>query len=57
MKTTSFIKKRPSQYFGLLLAGTILLMLAILTVVGTFVSDMILMWIDPRIRFGMEGRN
>ena len=25
MKTTSFIKKRPSQYFGLLLAGTILL--------------------------------
>ena len=41
----------------LFLAGTILLMLAILTVVGTFVSDMILMWIDPRIRFGMEGRN
>ncbi len=41
----------------LFLAGTILLMLAVLTVVGTFVSDLILMWIDPRIRFGMEGRN
>lgn len=41
----------------LFLAGTILLMLAVLTVVGTFISDLILMWIDPRIRFGMEGRN
>lgn len=35
------------------LAGTIVLMLGVLTVIGTFVSDLILMWIDPRIR--MEG--
>lgn len=40
----------------LFLAGTILLLLAILTVVGTFVSDLLLMWIDPRIRFGMENQ-
>ncbi len=39
----------------LFLAGTILLLLAILTVIGTFISDLILMWIDPRIRHGMEG--
>lgn len=39
----------------LFLAGTILLLLAILTVVGTFISDLLLMWIDPRIRHGMEG--
>ncbi|MEX1021018.1 MAG: ABC transporter permease [Litorilinea sp.] len=39
----------------LFLAGTILLLLAVLTVVGTLVSDLILMWIDPRIRHGMEG--
>ena len=39
----------------LFLAGTILLLLAVLTVVGTFISDLILMWIDPRIRHGMEG--
>lgn len=39
----------------LFLAGTILLLLAVLTVVGTLISDLILMWIDPRIRFGMEG--
>ena len=41
----------------LFLSGTILLLLAILTVIGTFISDLLLMWIDPRIRFGMEGSN
>jgi peptide/nickel transport system permease protein len=40
----------------LFLAGTILLLLAILTVVGTFISDLLLMWIDPRIRFGIENQ-
>lgn len=35
------------------LAGTIVLMLGVMTVIGTFVSDLVLMWIDPRIR--MEG--
>src|SRR6266481_3595663 len=38
----------------LFLAGAIVLLLGVLTVVGTFVSDLILMWIDPRIR--MERR-
>lgn len=32
------------------LAGTIILMLSIMTVIGTFLSDMLLLWIDPRIR-------
>ena len=35
------------------LAGTIILMLGVMTVIGTFVSDLLLMWIDPRIR--LEG--
>ena len=35
------------------LAGTIVMMLGALTVIGTFLSDLLLMWIDPRIRFGM----
>ncbi len=39
----------------LFLAGTILLLLAVMTVIGTLISDLILMWIDPRIRMGMEG--
>jgi len=32
------------------LAGTIVLLLGVLTVIGTFISDLVLMWIDPRIR-------
>ena len=32
------------------LAGTIVLLLGILTVIGTLISDLILVWIDPRIR-------
>jgi peptide/nickel transport system permease protein len=33
------------------LAGAIILLLCAMTVVGTFVSDILLAWIDPRIRF------
>ncbi len=36
------------------LAGTIILLLATLTVVGTFISDLVLMWVDPRIRHQMD---
>jgi peptide/nickel transport system permease protein len=36
------------------LAGTIILMLGTMTVIGTFVSDLVLMWIDPRIRYQVE---
>ena len=34
------------------LAGSFILLLAALTVIGTFVSDLMLAWVDPRIRFG-----
>jgi len=37
------------------LAGTIVLLLGLLTVIGTFISDLVLMWIDPRIRAGLHG--
>lgn len=33
------------------LAGTIVMMLASLTVIGTLLSDLLLMWLDPRIRY------
>jgi peptide/nickel transport system permease protein len=32
------------------LAGTIVLMLGVMTVIGTLISDILLVWIDPRIR-------
>jgi len=38
----------------LFLAGTIVLLLGIMTVIGTFISDLILIWVDPRIR--LEGQ-
>ena len=34
------------------LAGAIIMLLAILTVIGTLISDLALAWIDPRIRYG-----
>jgi len=36
------------------LAGTIVLMLGLMTVIGTFISDLVLIWVDPRIR--IEGQ-
>ena len=36
------------------LAGTIVLLLGVLTVIGTFISDLLLMWVDPRIRLGQQ---
>ncbi|MCB0123019.1 MAG: ABC transporter permease, partial [Caldilineaceae bacterium] len=33
------------------LAGSFLLMLSILTVIGTLLSDILLAWLDPRIRY------
>ena len=39
----------------MLLASTIILLLGVLTVIGTFISDLVLMWIDPKIRQGLQG--
>jgi peptide/nickel transport system permease protein len=36
------------------LAGSIVLLLGVMTVIGTFISDLMLMWIDPRIRLGRQ---
>lgn len=36
------------------LAGAIILLIGVMTVVGTFISDLLLVWADPRVRF--EGR-
>ena len=36
------------------LAGAIIMLLGMLTVIGTLISDLLLAWIDPRIRFGAK---
>jgi ABC-type dipeptide/oligopeptide/nickel transport system permease component len=37
-------------------AGSMLMILSLLAVVGTLVSDLLLLWLDPRIRFQGGGR-
>lgn len=34
------------------LAGSIILIVSVLTVIGTLVSDVLLAWLDPRVRLG-----
>jgi peptide/nickel transport system permease protein len=34
------------------LAGGLLMVMSVLTVLGTLISDLLLLWLDPRIRFG-----
>ena len=46
------VKSLVSQ--DMFLAGTIVLMLGVLTVIGTFISDLVLMWVDPRLRHQMD---
>jgi peptide/nickel transport system permease protein len=38
------------------LAGSMLMVLSLLGVVGTLVSDLLLLWLDPRIRLGGSAR-
>jgi peptide/nickel transport system permease protein len=35
------------------LAGSIILLVSVMTVIGTLISDLLLAWLDPRIRHGM----
>ena len=37
------------------LAGAFVLLLCSLTVIGTLISDLLLAWLDPRIRYGSSG--
>jgi peptide/nickel transport system permease protein len=43
------------RFQDMYLAGSITLILSILTVVGTLIGDILLVWLDPRIRFGKVG--
>jgi peptide/nickel transport system permease protein len=41
---------RALQAQDMYLAGAIVLLLGVMTVIGTLISDLVLMWLDPRIR-------
>ncbi len=38
------------------LAGSMLMVMTLLAILGTLVSDLLLLWLDPRIRFGSASR-
>ncbi len=52
LPTTGPLLLRALQAQDMYLAGSFLLLLSSLTVLGTFISDILLGWLDPRIRLG-----
>jgi peptide/nickel transport system permease protein len=50
LQTTGPLQLRALTSQDMYLAGSILVLLSTLTVVGTLVSDILLAWVDPRIR-------
>lgn len=52
LPTTGPVLLKAVMFQDMYLAGSITLILSILTVIGTLIADILLVWIDPRIRFG-----
>lgn len=52
LPTTGPLLLRALMSQDMQLAGTFIMFLSSLTVVGTLISDILLAWVDPRIRFG-----
>ena len=51
LTTTGPLLLRALMNQDMYLAGSMVMMLSLLTVVGTLISDILLMWLDPRIRY------
>jgi peptide/nickel transport system permease protein len=51
LQTIGPVLMRATLSQDMFLAGSIVLILSALTVIGTFFSDILLAWLDPRIRF------
>ena len=52
LQTTGPLLLRAVLAQDMYLAGSIVLILSVLTVIGTLISDILLAWLDPRIRYG-----
>jgi peptide/nickel transport system permease protein len=55
LQTTGPVLLQAVRFQDMYLAGSITLILSILTIVGTLIADILLVWLDPRIRFGKVG--
>jgi len=51
LPTTGPLLLRALMNQDMYLAGSMVMMLSVLTLVGTLVSDILLLWLDPRIRY------
>ena len=54
LPTTGPLLLRALQSQDMYLAGSFILMLSVLTAIGTLFSDLLLAWLDPRIRLGLR---
>lgn len=52
LQTTGPMLLKALMFQDMYLCGSFLLILSVLTVLGTLLSDILLAWVDPRIRFG-----
>ena len=55
LQTIGPVLMRANLSQDMYLAGSIVLILSTLTVIGTFISDILLAWLDPRIRYEAGG--
>ena len=51
LPTTGPLLLRALLVQDMYLAGSLILVVSLLTVIGTLVSDVLLAWVDPRIRY------
>jgi len=52
LPTTGPVLLRALLYQDMYMAGSFILILSTLTVIGSLISDILLAWLDPRIRYG-----
>lgn len=55
LQTTGPVLLQAVRFQDMFLAGSITLILSLLTIIGTLIGDILLVWLDPRIRFGKVG--
>ncbi|HDY64681.1 MAG TPA: ABC transporter permease [Phycisphaerae bacterium] len=56
LPTTGPLLLRALQNQDMYLAGSMIMLLGSLTVIGTLISDLLLLWLDPRIRYEKRER-
>ena len=57
LPTTGPLMLRALLSQDMYLAGSLVMLLAMLTVVGTLISDLLLLMLDPRIRYEGRGKS